>query len=191
VHECIQAVRIRALSCIGARRILSWSNEVEDVMSTLVPRVFSLISLGTALGSGLVAGIFFAFSNFVMPAINRQPPSSAIATMQAISVVVLNRGFLTLFTGTALGCLLLVVVSALRWEETASKLAIAGALAYLIGTFGVTLRANVPLNESLAAGCEWQVYYGPWMFWNHVRTAAAFVAAALVTIAILIGGVKP
>jgi uncharacterized membrane protein len=29
------------------------------------------------------------------------------------------------------------------------------------------------------------------MLWNHVRTAAAFVAAALVTIAILIGGVKP
>jgi uncharacterized membrane protein len=159
---------------------------MEDVMSTLVPRVFSLTSLGTALGCGLVAGIFFAFSNFVMPAINRQPTPSAIATMQAIDVAVMNGGFLTAFAGTALGCLLLIAVSALRWEETASKLAIAGALAYLIGTFGVTIRGNVPLNESLAAGCEWQAYYGPWMLWNHVRTAAAFAAAALVTIAILI-----
>jgi uncharacterized membrane protein len=163
---------------------------MEDVMSALVPRVFSLISLSTALGCGLVAGIFFAFSNFVMPAINRQPPSSAIATMQAINVMVMNRGFLTAFAGTALGCLLLIVVSALRWEETTSKLAIAGALAYLIGTFGVTMRGNVPLNDSLAAGCEWHAYYGPWMLWNHVRAAAAFVAAALVTIAILIDGMK-
>lgn len=155
-------------------------------MSALVPHVFSLVSVSTTLGCGLVAGIFFAFSNFVMPALNRQPPSSAIATMQAINVVVLNRGFLTAFAGTALACLLLIVVSALRWEETAAKLAIAGALAYLIGTFGVTMRSNVPLNDSLAAGCEWHAYYGPWMLWNHVRTAAAFVAAALVTVAILI-----
>jgi uncharacterized membrane protein len=164
---------------------------MEDVMSALVPRIFSLISLSTALGCGLVAGMFFAFSNFVMPALNRQPPSSAIPTMQTISVVVLNRGFLTVFAGTALGCLLLIVLSALRWQEAASKLAIAGALAYLIGTFGVTMRANVPLNDSLAAGCEWHAYYGPWMLWNHVRTAAAFVAAALLTVAILIDGVKP
>jgi uncharacterized membrane protein len=160
-------------------------------MSALVLPAFALISLGTALGCGLIAGVFFAFSNFVMPAINRQPPSSAIATMQAISVLVLNRGFLTAFTGTALGCLLLIVVSALRWEEAASKLAIAGALAYLIGTFGVTMRCNVPLNDRLAAGCAWPEYYGPWMRWNHVRTAAAFVAAALVTSAILIDGAKP
>jgi uncharacterized membrane protein len=160
-------------------------------MSALVLPAFALISLGTALGCGLIAGVFFAFSNFVMPAINRQPPSSAIATMQAISVLVLNRGFLTAFTGTALGCLLLIVVSALRWEEAASKLAIAGALAYLIGTFGVTMRCNVPLNDRLAAGCAWHEYYGPWMRWNHVRTAAAFVAAALVTSAILIDGAKP
>jgi uncharacterized membrane protein len=63
-----------------------------------------------------------------------------------------DRGFLTAFAGTALGCLLLIVVSALRWEETASKLAIAGALAYLIGTFGVTMWGNVPLNDRWRAG---------------------------------------
>jgi uncharacterized membrane protein len=50
---------------------------------------------------------------------------------------------------------------------------------------------NVPLNDRLAAGCEWHAYYGPWMLWNHMRTVAAFVAGALVAIAILIGGVKP
>jgi uncharacterized membrane protein len=159
-------------------------------MSALLPRVFSLLSLGTALGCGLVAGIFFAFSNFVMPAINRQPPASAIATMQAINVVVINRGFLAAFVGSALGCGLLIALGALRWQETSSKLVIAGALTYLIGTIAVTARGNIPLNDSLAAGCEWQAYYGPWMTWNHVRTAAAFVAAALMTIALLLEGAQ-
>jgi uncharacterized membrane protein len=164
---------------------------MEDVMSALLPLVFSVISLVAALGCGVVAGIFFAFSSFVMPALDRQPASSAIPTMQTISVVVLNRGFLIVFAGTALACLLLIVVSALRWQEAAPKLAIAGALAYLLGTFGVTMRANVPLNDSLAAGCEWHAYYRPWMLWNHVRTAAAFTAAALLTIALLIDGRQP
>src|SRR5689334_24556174 len=98
--------------------------ESEDEMSALTDRVFSLVSFGTALGCGLVAGIFFAFSNFVMPAIDRQPRSSAIATMQAINVVVLNRGFLALFVGTALGCLLLIATSAVRFQEASSKLAV-------------------------------------------------------------------
>ena len=97
-------------------------------MSALTDRAFSLVSLGTALGSGLVAGIFFAFSNFVMPAINRQPQSSAIATMQAINVVVLNRGFLAAFVGTALGCL--VLAATLPWTSViaGSCVLTAGAL---------------------------------------------------------------
>jgi uncharacterized membrane protein len=146
--------------------------------------------VAAAIGSGLVAGIFFAFSNFVMPALNRQPPASAIATMQAVNVVVINRGFLAAFVGTALGSGLVIALGALRWQETSSKLAIAAALTYLIGTFAVTVRGNIPLNDSLAAGCEWHAYYGPWMTWNHVRTAAAFAAAALMTIALLLEGAK-
>ena len=32
-------------------------------------------TLATALGCGLVAGVFFAFSTFVMPALKRLPPA--------------------------------------------------------------------------------------------------------------------
>jgi uncharacterized membrane protein len=179
------------LSCTMHPRLV---NEGEGVMSALLQRVFSLASLGSALGAGLVGGIFFAFSNFVMPAIHRQPPSSAIATMQSINVVVLNRGFLAVFLGTGLGCLLLAGASALRWDETSSKLAIVGAIAYLVGTIGVTAGCNVPLNDALAgvapaaadAESIWRSFYAPWMMWNHVRAVAAHAGAALMTIAILI-----
>jgi uncharacterized membrane protein len=49
-----------------------------------------LLTFVAALGSGLVAGIFFAFSNFVMKALARVSPAQGIAAMQSINVVVLN-----------------------------------------------------------------------------------------------------
>jgi uncharacterized membrane protein len=43
------------------------------------------------LGSGLVAGIFFSFSNFFMKALARLPPDKGIAAMQNINVDVLSH----------------------------------------------------------------------------------------------------
>ena len=40
----------------------------------------------SALGSGLVAGIFFAFSTFVMSALGRLAPEQGILAMQTINV---------------------------------------------------------------------------------------------------------
>jgi uncharacterized membrane protein len=51
------------------------------------------LSFAVALGSGLMAGIFFAFSTMVMPALSRIPPAQAIAAMQSINVVVINPWF--------------------------------------------------------------------------------------------------
>ena len=44
-------------------------------------------TLASALGCGLVAGVFFAFSTFVMPALKRLPPAHGIAVMQSINKV--------------------------------------------------------------------------------------------------------
>jgi uncharacterized membrane protein len=68
---------------------------------------------------------------------------------------------------------------------------LSASLLYLIGTIGVTIGFNVPLNEALAlaepASSEgatlWAKYLTNWTFWNHVRTIAALAAAALFTIA--------
>ena len=45
------------------------------------------LTVGTALGCGLIAGVFFAFSTFVMKALIRLPASQGIAVMQSINVV--------------------------------------------------------------------------------------------------------
>lgn len=63
----------------------------------------------------------------------------------------------------------------------------AGAAVYLVGTIGVTMVLNVPLNNQLAvmdvnaaaSADAWLVYVRDWTLWNHVRTIAALVAALI------------
>ena len=79
-------------------------------MIALVP----LLTLLAALGSGLMAGLFFAFSSFVMAALAKLPPEQGISAMNSINVTILNATFGLAFFGTAVLCLALGVISALR-----------------------------------------------------------------------------
>ena len=145
-----------------------------------------------ALGAGVVGGIFFAFSTFVMRALARLPPEHGIGAMKAINVAVINAAFMAAFLGTAGICLVLGGYAALQWSRPGSGLLLAGSLLYLVGTLIVTLACNVPRNNALA-GVEpssteavriWSVYLKEWTWWNHVRTAAALAAAAAFTLAL-------
>jgi uncharacterized membrane protein len=148
------------------------------------------LTLLAALGSGLVAGIFFAFSNFVMPGLARLPPGQGVAAMQSINVTVLNPLFFTVFFGTAALGLALAAL-ALFGQAPGATWILAGALLYVLGCIGVTMAANVPLNTALAAlpasGAEaarlWTHYLDRWTLWNTVRTLASFLAAAAFTFA--------
>ena len=151
-----------------------------------------LLTFVAALGSGLVAGILFAFSNFIMKALARVPPAQGIAAMQSINVLVLNRWFFVVFFGTAVCCLALAISSFARWQKPGVNYLLVGSLLYLIGTILVTIACNVPLNDALAAvdpssadaGRVWTNYLKNWTMWNHVRTIAALGAAASFTIAL-------
>jgi len=129
-----------------------------------------VLILATAVGAGLVAGIFFAFSSFVMRALARLPPSQGIAAMQSINITVINPVFMTAFLGTAVASAVLVVVSLLDWHRPGSGFLLAGGLLYLVGTILVTMVFNVPRNEVLArldpanveAASVWMGYVGEW-----------------------------
>ncbi len=148
----------------------------------------------SALGCGLIAGAFFAFSTFVMKALGNLPPAQGIAAMQSINVVVINPWFLTIFLGIAMMCVVVGIASALRWHDPGAPYLIAGSLLYVVGTFAVTMLANVPLNTALAnvapdsaEGARlWGRYLTSWTAWNHVRTIAALAAAASLTIALVL-----
>ncbi|NES21044.1 MAG: DUF1772 domain-containing protein [Symploca sp. SIO3E6] len=145
------------------------------------------------VGSALSAGIFFAFSTFVMQALGRQTPSSGIATMQSINITVINPWFMAAFFGPAVVSLVLAIAALKQWNQPGALYWLAGALFYLVGTIGVTILGNIPLNDALAVvnpdsaegATLWVRYLTNWTFWNHVRTIAAFVAAALFTLSLI------
>jgi uncharacterized membrane protein len=151
-----------------------------------------LVAVFAAVGSGLMGGLLFAFSNFVMKALLEQPPASAIRTMQAINLTIVNPLFLAVFLGTALATAILAVTGLLRLSTPGMPLLLAGSALFLLGTFGVTMIFNVPLNNALAtqdpssaaAAQFWLTYVSRWMAWNHVRTVASLAATACLILAI-------
>ena len=144
------------------------------------------LTLAAALGAGLVAGIFFAFSAFIMAALGRLRPENGISAMQSINVVVLNPVFFFVFCGTAIAALILAIAALAGWSPSRSLYLLAGALLYLAGTIFVTMAFNVPLNNRLASvgaksaegASVWNTYLSAWTAWNHVRTIAALAACA-------------
>jgi uncharacterized membrane protein len=158
----------------------------------MIDKLISILTLTSGLGCGLTAGVFFAFSAFVMKALAGLSPAHGIAAMQSINIVVINPAFFAVFFGTAAGCILLAVSSLFRWQRPGALCLLIGSLLYLVGTILVTMVFNVPRNNALAAvdpannnGARlWADYVVSWTAWNHVRTIAALAAAALLTIAL-------
>ncbi|BEU04364.1 membrane protein [Agarivorans sp. OAG1] len=145
--------------------------------------------IAAAFGCGLVAGIFVAFSNFVMPALARLDAQQGLAAMQSINITVLNPGFLGLFMGTAILCLV-VLVWQVFFAATINLWLVAAGLCYLLGCFAVTAFANVPRNKALALisvddalseaqSLQWQQYLAEWTYWNHWRSLASALAMLL------------
>jgi uncharacterized membrane protein len=152
-----------------------------------VSALTSVVAVLVLLGAALMAGVFFAFSSFIMKALGRLPAAQGIGAMQAINVVVLNPVFLGVFMGTALLALAIIVLGLLQWGHPAAAFYLGAGASYLGGTFLVTVSRNVPLNDRLAAcpagspdsGAEWQSYLRHWTRWNHLRSVAAFAAVLL------------
>jgi uncharacterized membrane protein len=145
-----------------------------------------------ALGSGLMAGLFFAFSTSVMAALARISAPAGISAMQAINVTILNPVFFTVFFGTAALSLFLLIAALAGWGEGRTTSLVAGSLLYLVGCMVVTMIFNVPLNNALAAtnatsadaAPTWTRYLSSWVAWNHVRTATCLGALAAYIVAL-------
>jgi uncharacterized membrane protein len=157
-----------------------------------MPKEFlTFLTIFAALGCGMIGGLLFAFSNFVMRALAQQPPESGIRSMQAINITIINPLFFLVFLGTVLASVILAVTALSRLSSPGALLLI-GCVLYIIGTFGVTMAFNVPLNNRLEvldpsttqAAEFWREYLTSWTQWNHVRTIAAIVASVLLILSI-------
>ncbi|WP_052810752.1 anthrone oxygenase family protein [Variovorax paradoxus] len=157
----------------------------------MMGKTATALILASAFSTAMVAGIFHAFSSFVMPALGRIQNSEGINAMNAINVTVITPSFMLFFMGSAVLGIVLGGWSLFSISQLDSQLVLLASLLYVIGCFGVTMALNVPLNNQLAATSPtdghafWLVYLKTWTMWNSVRTASSalaaivFVAAAL------------
>ncbi len=139
-------------------------------------------------GAGVVAGLLFAFSNFVMRALEDLPTEHGMFAMQRINERIINPIFLIFFLGTPVLCLIIVVVSALELGASGFSYFFAGAVTYLLGPFGITMLCNVPLNNTLAGTAltesaeAWPLYRKKWQWWNHIRTYMGIISVLLLAL---------
>ena len=154
--------------------------------------ILTILLWFSAIGSGLIAGLFFAFSTFIMTAFARIPLGHGISAMQSINLTILRSLFMPLFFGTALVSLLLAGSALFRWGEPGAMAMLAAGSIYFVGMFLCTILFNVPLNNFLAAvdpasaeaAPSWSRYLKVWTAWNHVRTVASTAACGLFITAI-------
>ncbi|WP_022889400.1 DUF1772 domain-containing protein [Agromyces italicus] len=154
-----------------------------------------LLVLGI-IGTGLVAGVFFAFSGFVVQGLDRLPPADAARAMREINVTAPRPPLMLALFGTGAVLVLLVVFVFIVTGRIGGTgwLMLAAAAVYLVGAIGVTAAANVPRNNRLAAapatdeaalGAAWRGFRSGWLAWNHVRALTSTASCACLVVAAL------
>lgn len=153
-------------------------------MEQYLPRVI-IVAL---VGAGVISGLLFAFSNFIMRALSELPNEYGMVAMQRVNDKIINPIFAVLFFGTPLACAIIIAVTIRSMNVDGYLALFLGALAYLVGPLGITMLRNVPLNNKLArtprenAESEWPAYQRRWQFWNHIRCYAGVLATFLLAL---------
>jgi uncharacterized membrane protein len=160
-------------------------------MSAGLPRVLTVVA---AVGAGLSAGVFLAFSTFVMRALGRLPAAQGLSAMQAINRAAPTPLFMLALFGTAVVCVVLAVWAVTDLSEPVAVYVLIGSAVFLAGIV-LTIAYHVPRNDALAlvdpngsgATDTWERYRGAWTAWNHVRTLTCLGGSVAFTIALRVG----
>lgn len=152
-----------------------------------MPVWFTFFAHVTVIAYAIVGGVFLAFSDFIMRAL-AQSGAGGLQSMQAINRTVFRWIFMALFLGLVPVSLALAGYAIWAPDGARAGMFVLVAALYVIGCFGVTAIANVPMNEALAgmdasddaARAYWTRTYVPrWTFWNSVRSVACIAASAV------------
>lgn len=147
--------------------------------------------------TGLMAGLWYAWTVSVIPGTKRVEDVTYIETMQHINRAIINPAFIIPFMGIP------VLLGVAAWAQFRAGdtrrgwLIVGAAGTYVVGVLGVTVGGNVPLNDSLDAfdlagsspadiADRRSSYEGPWNRWHYVRTLGNLVSFAFVSAAALV-----
>jgi uncharacterized membrane protein len=165
--------------------------ELLDVDRAVSPPLQAL-TVVALLGSALVAGIFFAFSSFVMPALARLPADRGVLAMQSINITAVRPAFMSALFGTAVVCVVLLIAGARSAGTSSGVLLLIGSVLYLASAIVLTTAFHVPLNNELAAAdptaadsvALWARYLSRWGAGNQLRWIGPLGSAVLFALAL-------
>jgi uncharacterized membrane protein len=153
----------------------------------------TLLAQLLGLGAGLIAGIFLAFSDFVMPGLDEAGPGGGADAMRGLNRTVYKSIFLVLLKALVPLALALAVAAFLFGRPGMAIWLGLGMASHVGPVLLVTGLRNIPMNnrlQSLASDPDgtsayWPQYVERWSGWNHVRTAGAVLTCACFLLAAL------
>lgn len=155
--------------------------------SLLVP-----LLVASTVTTGLVAGLFFAFTCAVMPGLRRAEDAVFVATMTAINAAIQNIVFAVAFGGALLFTAGALVAGVASGSPTVPW--VMAGLGLYVATLVVTGVRNVPLNNQLDAHAARpdvtaaearSAFETPWTRWNTLRTVLSTAALGCLAGALL------
>ena len=156
----------------------------------------TVLLITSTVFTGLMAGLFYAWSISVTPGIGRLPDAGYLAAFQAMNRAILNPTFFIPF----MGLVLLLPLTTFRLYQAGSgattSYAFAATALYLIGIMAITVFGNVPLNNTLEVlsienmtadelATFREGFELKWNRLNWLRTGSSFLALILLVLACL------
>lgn len=145
------------------------------------------------VATGLMAGLFFAFTTAVMPALRRSDDRTFTEAMTKINVDIVNGWFLLCFLGSLGLCVLAALLHLTPGGRAALPWIIAGAVLYL-AVIVITGAINVPLNNELAKAAHATSltelaaarhrFENRWVTWNTARSLINVASFACLVVAL-------
>lgn len=144
-----------------------------------------------AIAAALNSGAFFAFSNFVMPALADLPSPDGTTAMQAINRFAPNPLFVATIVGAAAIGVPALVAEWGRWGDGSFRWLVAG-VATSAASLLITVVGNVPRNDRLATldaaspttSPVWADYVSGWTTWNTWRTVTSTASVVAYVLAV-------
>jgi|tagenome__1003787_1003787.scaffolds.fasta_scaffold20202830_2 uncharacterized membrane protein len=149
-------------------------------------RAWDVLTAAATVGSGLLAGVFFAFSAFVMAGLRRLPEPAGATAMRSINVTAQRPPLMIALFGVSTLCVVVIVRALTTWSQPGAAWLLTGAGLTIAGALGVTVAINVPLNDRLESGTvTWSRFLAGWDPANHARTILCLAGCAVLLIGAL------
>ena len=140
-----------------------------------------------AISTGLMAGIYFAFSTFIMQSFASIESVHSLTAMNSINKTIVRSPFIVVFFGSTIAAVILVVSTLIQPVGNSVGLVLFAGVIFFLGNFVCTAVFNIPLNNSLVnldpqSGESiqvWKQYVKSWSNWNHVRAATSLIVFVL------------